>query len=515
MSTTPARTESNYTETDRRRERRERQREQTTRPPMEQIAYQVPRFDLIDRAATQRIHDQSMRILSELGIAFYDEEALRIFKAHGAKVVGDMVFLDEEMVMKYVQMAPSQFTQLARNPANNVTIGGNHAVYAPVYGPPFVVDLERGRREAKLEDFHNFVKMAYLTPYLHHSGGTVVEPTDEPVATRHLDMLYAHIKYSDKAFMGSVTDPINALDSVAIAEMVFGKESIRQTPGLLSLINVSSPRRYDERMLGDILVYAKARQALLITPFLMSGAMAPVSMAGTLAQQNAEALAGIVLVQMINPGTPCIYGSFMTNIDLQSGAPVFGSPESQLALFAGRQVAEFYHLPFRGGGAFCSSKIADAQAGYESVQVMLPTVLAQIHFVLHAAGWLENGLAAGYEKFVIDCEMLGMYHTWAKGIDLSDEAFAFDAMQEVPPGGHFLGTQHTMRHFRSAFYRAEIFDYNSAEQWELNGGLDTYQRANKKWKALLVEYQPPALDSELEADLLKFIVRRKREYGYG
>jgi trimethylamine--corrinoid protein Co-methyltransferase len=502
-------------DTERRRERRERQRGAAAAPQMQPITYGVPRYDLLDRAGIQRIHDQSMRILSELGIDFYDEEVRAILAEHGVKVVGETAFFNEEVLMHYVQMAPHEFTQLARNPANNVIIGGNRAVFAPVYGPPFVIDLDRGRREAKLEDFQNFVKLTYLSPYLHHSGGTIVEPTDEPVPTRHLDMLFAHIKYSDKAFMGSVTAAENAADSVTMAEIVFGKERIRQHPALLSLINVSSPRRYDDRMLGAIKVYARARQALLITPFLMAGAMSPVSLAGTLALQNAEALAGIALCQMISPGLPVIYGSFMTNIDLQSGAPVFGSPESQLALIAGRQMADFYGLPFRSGGTFSSSKIADAQAGYESIQVMVPTVLSQVNFVLHAAGWLENGLVAGYEKFVIDCELLGMYHTWAKGIDLSDEAFALDALAEVAPGGHFLGTQHTMRHFRTAFYRAELFDYNSAEQWELDGALDTAQRANRKWKQLLASYQPPPLDETIEAELTDFIARRKRQLGFG
>lgn len=501
--------------TDRRRERRERQSAAAARPHMQQIEYGVPRYEPLPPAALQRIHDASMRILGELGIDFYDEDARSVLRAHGAKVVGETVFFDEKTVMEWVGHAPPAFTQLARNPANNVRIGGNHAVFAPVYGPPFVVDWERGRREATLEDFRNFVKLAYLSPYLHHSGGTIVEPTDEPVATRHLDMLYAHVKYSDKAFMGSVTDPANAADSVKLAEIVFGRAAMEQDPALLSLINVSSPRRYDDRMLGDMLVYARARQAMIITPFLMSGAMSPVSVAGTLALQNAEALAGIALVQMVNPGTPVIYGSFMTNIDLQSGAPVFGSPESQQALFAGAQMARLYNLPFRGGGAFSSSKIADAQAGYESVQVMLPSVLAQINFVLHAAGWLENGLAAGYEKFVIDCDLLGMYHVWAKGIDLSEEAFAFDAFQEVPPGGHFLGTQHTMRHFRTAFYRARLFDYNSAEQWEINGAPDTLRRASERWKALLAGYEPPALDDALDREVQGFIARRKKELGYG
>lgn len=499
----------------RRAKRRERRRAEKAQPVMRQVDYQVPRYNLLNPVGIQQIHNESMRILRDLGIDMYDEEVRTTFQAHGAKVIGDTIFLDEALVMKYIALAPSQFTQLARNPANNVTMGGTQAVFAPVYGPPFVVDLDRGRREATLEDFHNFVKLTYQCPYLHHSGGTVVEPTDEPVPTRHLDMLFAHIKYSDKAFMGSVTDPLNAVDSIRIAELVFGKDVIQQQPALLSLINVSSPRRYDDRMLGDLLVYAKARQAMIITPFLMGGAMSPVSVAGTLALQNAEALAGIVLVQMLNPGTPVIYGSFMTNIDLQSGAPVFGSPESQQALFVSKQMAEFYKLPFRSGGTFSSSKIADAQAGYEATQVMLPAVMAQVNFVLHAAGWLENGLAAGYEKFMIDWDLLGMYHVWAKGLDLSAESFAFDALEEVPPGGHFLGTQHTMRHFRSAFYRSEIFDYNSAEQWQLNGGLDTMQRANARWKQLLQTYEAPPLDEGLERELLDFITLRKKALGFG
>jgi trimethylamine--corrinoid protein Co-methyltransferase len=507
-------------ETERRRERRERQRDAAALPQMQQIDYQIPRYDIASPAAIQKIHDESMRILRTLGIDMYDEEACNIFERHGARVVrgaaevGGTVYLEEELVMRYVSMAPSQFTQLARNPANNVVIGGKKAVFAPVYGPPFVLDLDRGRRQGTLADFHNFVKLTYLSPYLHHSGGTVCEPTDEPVATRHLDMLLAHIQYSDKAFMGSVTDPKNAADSVKIAEILFGTETIRKTPGLLSLINVSSPRRYDDRMLGDILVYAKAGQALLITPFLMAGATSPVSPAGTLALQNAEALAGIALVQMINPGTPVIYGSFMTTIDLQSGAPVFGSPESQVALFAGKQMAEFYKLPYRSGGTFASSKIPDAQAGYESIQVMMPTVLAQVNFVLHAAGWLENGLVAGYEKFVIDNDLCGMYHVLAKGLDVSEEALAFDALSEVAPGGHFLGAGHTMRNFRSAFFRTDIFDYNSAEQWTINGAEDTYQRANKKWKQLLASYQPPTLDEGLEQELNTFITHRKNELGF-
>jgi trimethylamine--corrinoid protein Co-methyltransferase len=482
---------------------------------MRPIEHRLPAYEPATADDLQRIHDHSMRILGELGIDFYHDEARAILAANGARVVGDTVYFDEQTVMEWLRHAPSTFTQLARNPARAVTIGGNHSVFAPVYGPPFVLDMERGRREATLEDLHNFVKLAWLSPWLHHSGGTIVEPTDLPVATRHLDMLYAHARYSDKAFMGSVTDPANAEDSVHFAELIFGRAAMQQAPALLSLINVSSPRRYDDRMLGDMLVYAKARQAMIITPFLMAGAMSPVSLAGTLALQNAEALAGIVLCQMINPGTPVVYGSFMTNIDLKSGAPVFGSPESQLALFAGAQMARRYGLPFRSGGAFSSAKVADAQAGYESVQVMLPTLLAQVHFVLHAAGWLENGLVAGYEKFVIDSDLLGMCHTFARGLALEEEDFAHDALGDVPPGGHFLGTAHTMQNFRTAFYRSNIFDYNSAEQWAIEGSHETNQRAHALWKRMLADYEAPAIDDALDSELLAFVRSRKRALGYG
>jgi trimethylamine--corrinoid protein Co-methyltransferase len=324
-------------------------------------------------------------------------------------------------------------------------------------------------------------------------------------------MIYSHIKYSDKPFMGSVTSGANAADSVQMAEIVLGAEAIREQPALLSLINISSPRRLDDRMLGALKVYARARQAMIITPFILSGAMAPVSVAGTVAQLNAEALAGIALVQMINPGSPVIYGAFQTNVDLQSGSPVFGSPESQLALFASAQLARLHNLPFRSGGMFASSKIADAQAAYESVQVMLPTILARVNFVLHAAGWLEGGLTTGYEKFVLDCELLGMYHKLMQGLDFSDEALALDSIRNVPPGGHHLGTAYTLANFRTAFHRTELFDYNSAEQWLEEGAQDAETRAHAKYKQLLESYQGPELDPDIDAALLDYMARRKRE----
>lgn len=480
-----------------------------------QITYNLPPVEPNSSAQVQAIHDKSMHILSKHGIAFYDAECLEILAANGARVEGDIVYMDEALVMEWIAKAPSEYTQIARNPESNVIFGGNRSIFAPVYGSPFVYDADRGRRAGTIEDFQNFVKLTYMSPYLHHSGGTVCEPNDEPVATRHLDMLFAHIKYSDKPFMGSVTEPWNAADSVTMCEILFGKEAIRENPAMTSLINISSPRRHDDRMLGCIKVYARARQAMIITPFLMAGAMSPASIAGTLALQNAEALSGIVLAQMIEPGCPVVYGSFMTNLDLQSGATVFGSPESQLTILSIGQLARHYKLPFRTGGTFTSSKLPDAQAGYESAQTMLPAVQAQTNFILHSAGWQESGLASSYEKFIIDNELLGMHHKYAQGIDFSDEGFAVDAFDEVEAGGHFLGTQHTMRNFRTAFHRAEVMDYTPFETWELNGSKDTVALANEKWKAMLAAYEAPSLDRSKEDDLHQFIQDRKQALGFG
>ncbi len=494
-----------------RRDRHQTDSEATAVAKISQPVNNLPTYELVNEEGLEKIHNASLEILSDVGIDFYDDEAHAILKQHGVRLEGDTAFFDRAMIGEYVAKAPGQFTQKARNPDNNVTIGGNHVCFAPVYGPPFVVDMDRGRRDATLEDFRSFVKLTYQTPYLHHSGGTIVEPTDEPTHTRHLDMVYSHIKYSNKPFMGSVTSGENAADSVKMAEILFGAEEIRQQPALLSLINISSPRRLDDRMLGALKVYAKARQALIITPFLFSGAMAPVGVAGTLVQLNAEALAGIVFTQMVNPGTPVVYGAFQTNIDLQSGAPVFGSPESQIALYTAAQLARKHGLPFRSGGMFASSKIADAQAAYESVMVMLPAVQARVNFVLHAAGWLEGGLAAGYEKFVMDVELLGMFHKFLQGLDLSENGMAMESLRTVPTDGHHLGTPHTMQNFRHAFHRSDFFDYNSFEQWRDEGGLTATQRANGRYKQLLRQYQPPDLDPAIDEALKAFIAKRKEE----
>ena len=494
-----------------RERRRERRKKTESATQIDSLSLDIPIYEPVSQEHLDLIHEKSMEVLSDIGIDFYLDEALDILKDHGVRVDGETAYFTPDQIEEYISKAPSQFTQLARNPDNNVTIGGNNLVFAPVYGPPFVYDLEGGRREATLEDFQNFIKLAYLSPYIHHSGGTIVEPTDKPSETRHLDMLYSHIKYSDKPFMGAVMSGEHAQDSVRMAEILYGKEEIRENPALISLINISSPRRLDDRMLASLTTYARARQATIITPFILSGAMAPVSIAGTLIQQNAEALAGITYAQMVEAGTPVVYGSFMTNVDLKSGAPVFGSPESQMGLYTSAQMARRYGLPFRGGGMFASSKIPDAQAAYESVMTMLPALQSRINFVLHAAGWLENGLSAGYEKFVLDCEVLGMLHTLAKGIDFSEDALAMDSLRDVEPGGHHLGTPHTMQNFTTAFYRAELFNYDDYDKWVEDGSLNAPEAASEKVKELLNSYQQPELDDDIDEELKDYIAHRKDE----
>ena len=506
-----------------RRARRERRDEKKRGRGFHRVASVVPLLnrlpltEVLSEEGVELIHRASMRLMKETGVLIVDyPSAVETFRQHGAIVENDtLVKMDEDLLMHFVKQAPSTFTQLARNPANNIPIGGKHTVFAPVYGPPFVADYDRGRRQATLEDFHNFAKMTYMAEHLHHAGGTLVEPNDIDVKERHLDMLLAHITLSDKAFMGSVTHLENARDTVMMAEILFGAEEIRQQPALLSLINASSPLRFDDRMFSAVEVYAKARQAVLITPFIVAGAMSPTTMAATLAQQNTEALFGICYAQMLNPGTPVIYGSFLSNIDMKTGAPCFGTPEANLALYGGAQMARRYMLPYRSGGNFTASRIPDAQAGYESASTFMATLQGGVNFVLHSAGWLEGGLIAGYEKFVLDLEMCGMMAKYVKGIDLDEESFAWDAYAEVGPGNHFLGSAHTMRHYDTAFYQHTVFNMDNYEKWEAEGSVDAYKRANGIWKQMLNDYQPPALDEGKKEALLEFVAKRRVEIQTG
>lgn len=476
----------------------------------------LPLTEVLSEEGIDMIHQASMRLLRDNGMLLLDHPpALETLRKNGARVDGQMVRIDEDTLMNFVEQAPSTFTQLARNPANHVPIGGRNMIFAPVYGPAFSTDLDRGRRPSTLADFHDLAKLVYMIPELHHAGGVLVEPNDIPVDERHLDMIMAHINLSDRAFMGSTIHPDNARDTVTMSEILFGAEAIRQDPAVLSIISVSSPMRMDERMLSALEVYAAAGQAMIMASFIIVGAMSPVTLAATIAQQNAESLFAIGYAQMINPGTPCIQGPFLPSVDMKTGAPCFGTAESALALYACAQLARRYNLPFRSGGNYAAAQIPDAQAGYESASSIWPTVQAGTNFVLHAAGWLEGGLTTGFEKLILDAEMLGVMSKFVEGIGLSEEDFAWDAFEEAGPGNHFLGTAHTLRHFETALYQHKVFTTDSHEKWVEDGSQDAYKRANRIWKQMLKDYEPPRLDDAISEELATFVAHRRAEIQAG
>jgi len=478
-----------------------------TVPP---ITRAIPDFEPLSAEALEIIEHNAETVLEEIGVAVVDNPAaLDRWRAVGASVNGERVHIPRGLARKLCETAPARFTQVARNPANSVEIGGRDLVLAPVYGPPFVRDAAGGRRYATMEDFNNFVRLGQMSKWLHHSGGTVCEPTDVPVNKRHFDMLFAHMTLSDKPFMGSVTEPSRAADSVEMAKILFGADFVDRNPVLLSLININSPLTFDATMMGALEVYATAGQACIISPFIVGGAMAPVSIAGTLTQVMAEVMAGVAYSQLIRPGAPVIFGAFVTSIDMNSGAPTFGTPEAaQITLGAG-QIARRLGLPFRSGGGFTGSKLPDAQAGYESANSLQTALQAGVNFMLHACGWLEGGLVASLEKFVIDADQLGALHKMAAGITVDEETLALDAIREVGPGGHYLGCAHTQAHFRDAFWRSEVFDFKPFETWEEEGARDTQGLATERVSRLLAEYREPPIDPAVRAALAEYVAERK------
>jgi trimethylamine--corrinoid protein Co-methyltransferase len=473
---------------------------------------ELPRYEILDESSMQELERGWRRIVSELGIEFLHDEAIAAFEQAGQKVEGELVRLDPDWILEQVAKAPREFDLQARNPERTIHVGGNHMAFGAVYGCPFVREgLER--REATYADYENLVRLSQAFPQLDTPGGTICEPNDKPLDSRHLDMVYALLTLSDKPFMGSVTSGPNAEDTIAMARMVFGEESLEATPAIISLINVNSPLRYDDRMLAALLAYAKANQAMVITPFLLMGAMSPVSVPSTLAQQVGEALAGIALVQTIRPGCPVVFGSFLSNTDMQSGSPSFGTPESAVGLLCTGQIARHYGLPFRGGGGLTSSQTVDAQAAYESAMTLWPTFLAGTNFVMHSAGWLESGLVSCYEKFVVDVELLRMLHEVFEPLRIDEETLAYSAHQEVGQGGHFLGAAHTLERFRECFYRPLLSSTENYERWSRNGGKDAATRANEIWKKTLEEYEEPEMDAGLKEDLKAYVDRRRIELG--
>ena len=479
------------------------------------IERRIPDMDMLSQEALDVIEHNAETILQEIGVAFPENPgALARWKDAGADVTGDRVRLPRGLARQLCGSAPAQFVQHARNPERDVTIGGRNVVLAPVYGPPFVRDAAGGRRYATLEDFRNFVKLGYMSKWLHHSGGTVCEPTDEPVNKRHFDMLLSHMTLSDKPFMGSVTDPVRARDSVEMAEILFGAEEGQGLQGravMTSLININSPLTFDNVMMGALEEYAQAGQACIVSPFVVGGAMAPVSVAGTLAQVLAEVMAGVAYAQLVRPGAPVIFGTFVTSIDMNSGAPTFGTPEAAQITYGAGQLARRLGLPYRSAGSFNGSKLPDAQAAYETANSLNAGLFAGVNFMLHAAGWLEGGLVASYEKFVMDADQLGVLHKLAAGVDTGEEAQALDAIREVGPGGHFLGCAHTQAHFKEAFWKSDLLDYKPFETWEDEGARDTQALASERVSRLLAAYEAPPLDPAVREALEAYVARRKSE----
>lgn len=472
------------------------------------IERRIPNFEILSDEAIEIIETNAETVLEEIGVSFVENPgALQRWREAGADVVGERVHIPRGLARKLCATAPSAFTQHARNADRNVEIGGKSLVLAPVYGPPFVRDLDGGRRYATMADFEKFVKLGYMSKWLHHSGGTVCEPTDVAVNKRHLDMLYAHMRWSDKPYMGSVTEARRAQDSVEMSEILFGGLNDRTV--MTSLININSPLTFDNVMMGALEVFAKTNQASIVSPFIVGGAMAPVSVAGTLTQVLAEVLAGVAYSQLIKPGAPVIFGAFVSSIDMNSGAPTFGTPEASKILYGAGQLARRLNLPFRSGGALCGSKLPDAQAAYETANTLNAALLGGVNFMLHSCGWLEGGLVSSFEKFVLDADQLGVLHSVAEGVDISENAQAMDALREVGPGGHFLGSAHTQANFKEAFWRTGVLDYKPFETWSDDGGMDSAQLAAKKIERMMAEYQAPEIDPAIDEALKDFVARRK------
>ncbi|UWQ12955.1 trimethylamine methyltransferase family protein [Aliiroseovarius sp. M344] len=474
------------------------------------ITRNIPNLEILNEEAMEIIEYNAETVLEEVGVNFVENPAaLERWKDAGADVDGVRVRIPRGLARELCKTAPSSFTQHARNPERNVEIGGNNMVLAPVYGPPFVRDGKNGRRYATMDDFRKFVKLTYMSKWLHHSGGTICEPTDVAVNKRHLDMLLAHMTLSDKPYMGSVTAPERAQDSIEMSNILFGKDFVQQNTVMTSLININSPMQYDDVMMGAMEVFAANNQASIISPFIVGGAMAPVSVAGTLTQVLAEVLAGVAYSQLVRKGAPVIAGTFVSSIDMNSGAPTFGTPEAAHITYGAGQLFRRLGLPYRSAGSFNGSKLPDAQAAYESANSLNMGLLSGVNFMLHAAGWLEGGLVASFEKFVMDADQLGTLHHLAQGVAIDENAQAMDAIREVGPGGHYLGCAHTQANFKSAFWRSELLDYKPFETWEEEGARDTEALATARVAKLLSDYQQPGMDPGIAEGLRDYVESKK------
>ncbi len=498
-------------QTSSRRARRERRQSgSSTVAAPAYVIRNIPYYAFLDEEALVRIEQQVDWLLEENGIEFRDDpKALEVWKAAGADVKETRVRLPKGMARELIKTAPPEFTQHARNPARTVKIGGKHTVFAPIYGAPFVRCLEKGRRYGTLNDLKNLVKLTYMLPSLHHSGHVTCEPCDTPVNKRHMDMLYVHLTLSDKPVLGAITEQSRAEDCVAMMRIVFGSEFMDQNCVIMGNVNTNSPLLVDKVVTQAIETYCGNGQGIVVVPFILGGAMGPVTTAASVAQALAEGMACGAYSQLIRPGAPFVLGNFLSSMSLKSGAPTFGMPEPVMSNYAIGQLARRLNVPLRCGGGLTASKMPDAQAAYESADSMHSTAMAGAHFILHSAGWMESGLVTGYEKLIQDADRLGAYQVMLSGMFTDENALGRDAYGEVEPAGHFLGCQHTLANYETAFYEATMSNSESFEQWSDEGAKDSAVRAYDRWNQMLNDYEAPVIDEAIREELHAYVENRK------
>lgn len=480
------------------------------------LKHRFPATPVVSDDELEAIHDASLTILEEMGMDFMHVEAREILKKAGADVRpgSERVRFDRNLILQAIKTCPSEFTLHARNPERNICIGGKNLAFAQVASPPNCSDMQGGRRAGNQQDFRSMIKLAQRYDVVHCTGGYPVEPVDLHASVRHLDCLSDIAKLTDKAFHAYSLGKERNRDGLEIARIARGisAEQMDREPSLFSVINSSSPLRLDTPMLQGIIEMSARNQIIILTPFTLAGAMAPVTIAGALAQQNAEALAGIAFTQLVRPGAPVVYGGFTSNVDMKTGAPAFGTPEYMKAVLAGGQLCRKYGIPYRTSNV-CAANTVDAQSAYESVFSLWALTQAGGNFIMHAAGWMEGGLTCSFEKFILDCDLLQMVAEFLTPLDVSPAGLGLDAVRDVGPGGHYFGTAHTLERFETAFYSPIISDWRNFETWQEAGSPTAYQKANATWQKELAAYERPPMDAAIEEELDAFVARRKAEGG--
>ncbi len=475
------------------------------------LTHGLPLCEVMDGTQVERIDAASMEILENVGVQFRDPIALEDWKKAGAKVEGELVYLDRGLVRELIATIPSDFTYHARDPKKNVRLGGKHSIFVPMTGAPFLRDLDDVRRNPTLDDLAMFHKLSHMLPALHSSAHHIVEPYDHPISQRHLRITYSSMKHSDKTFMGMTTSPKNAEDVMEMCAILFGEEFLEDHPVTTGNCNGNSPLVWDETMLGAMRAFCSRKQPVLCSPFVLGGANTPASVPATVAQLNAEALSALAYTQVIRKGAPAIYGHYLSTVSMKSGAPMAGTPEISLMNFMIGQMARYYDVPWRTSNTLGGAKTFDAQAGYESATTLQAVIHSGANYIWHSAGWNEAGMHCSTAKFIVDAEQCAMAYRMAEGPKWHDFDQAVSAVGDIGPGGHYLGHPHTQDNFQSAFFMPDMFDNNSIEQWQAEGCVEITERALKHARKLLAEYQEPTLDIAKNEELLDYIARRERE----